>query len=127
EETRTSSPCPVQPVLWTVPWYRHIVSTAYTKTQYNNQCKVGFVSGGLCTVLTTCGEPNVTISPVADRAGGSAGIARRAVGMDRARESPANLEREHTGKNTRPSYLRHGIVCGVPRVICSLLYIVRKI
>src|SRR5215475_12222140 len=30
-----------------------IPSTAYTKTQYNNQCKFGCVLGGFCTVLTT--------------------------------------------------------------------------
>ena len=50
----------------------HSASTSYTKTQYNNQCKVGLMSGGFCTVLTTRGEPNVIIGPVADRDGGSA-------------------------------------------------------
>src|SRR5205814_522833 len=31
----------------------------YTKTQYNNQCKVGLVSGGFCTALITHGAPTV--------------------------------------------------------------------
>jgi len=67
-------------------------------------------------VLTTCGEPNVTIGPVADRDGGPAGIARRAVGMARARESPANLEREHTEKIHDPLISGTGS-CAVSRVL----------
>ena len=49
-------------------------------------------------MLTTHGEPRVIIGPVADHDGGSAGTARRAVGVARARELPPNLEREHTEK-----------------------------
>jgi hypothetical protein len=44
------------PVCWTVLQRRHVASTSYTKTQSNNQCQVGCVSGGFCTVLTTRGE-----------------------------------------------------------------------
>src|SRR5215217_6982104 len=41
------------PVIWTVLQRRHDASASYTKTQSNNQCKVGCVSEGFCTVLTT--------------------------------------------------------------------------
>ena len=44
------------PVSCTVPQYCHCASTSHTKTQSNNQCKVGFMLGSFCTVLTTRGS-----------------------------------------------------------------------
>jgi len=57
---------PITPVIYTLPQCRHMASASYTKTQSNNQCKVGCVSGGFCTGLTTvwtiCCQASTTVS-----------------------------------------------------------------